>query len=450
MKTIINNLKAPGLELKKGRGKKILFASIPADGHFNPLTVLARHLKAEGHDVRWYTAPSYLSRVKQLGLPAYPFRKAQEVTAHNINALYPDRSGMKSSMQRLSFDLSQYFVLRGPEFYADIRDIHARFPFDLMIADVAFTGIPYVKELLQVPVMAIGVMPLAASSRDLAPSGLGLTPDYSWFGRKKAALLRYLTHALFLKTPASRSARLLQEHGIDPGAAAGFDKMYHSASLVLQSGTPSFEYGRSDLQPNIRFAGPILPPRPKRYPALSFEEKILKYDKVILVTQGAFGADSTRLIIPALEAFKNTGHLVVVTTGGRNTEALRRQYPYDNCVIEDFIHFDQIMPFADVFVSNGGYGCVMMSISNKLPMVVAGIDEGRNEISARVGYFGLGINLKTERPIVSQLREAVHRVLHNPEYQRNVEVLSAEFTQYNALKECSRCVRELTAGVSVH
>jgi UDP:flavonoid glycosyltransferase YjiC (YdhE family) len=35
------------------QSKKILFANIPADGHFNPLTGIAMELKNQGHDVRW-------------------------------------------------------------------------------------------------------------------------------------------------------------------------------------------------------------------------------------------------------------------------------------------------------------------------------------------------------------------------------------------------------------
>ena len=31
---------------------KILFASIPAEGHFSPLTGIAMELKNQGHDVR--------------------------------------------------------------------------------------------------------------------------------------------------------------------------------------------------------------------------------------------------------------------------------------------------------------------------------------------------------------------------------------------------------------
>jgi len=43
-------------------GTKILFANVPADGHFNPLTGLAAHLKSIGCDVRWYTSKKYAEK----------------------------------------------------------------------------------------------------------------------------------------------------------------------------------------------------------------------------------------------------------------------------------------------------------------------------------------------------------------------------------------------------
>ena len=85
------------------------------------------------------------------------------------------------------------------------------------------------------------------------------------------------------------------------------------------------------------------------------------------------------------------------------------------------------MPYADVYVTNGGYGGVLLSIQNQLPMVVAGVHEGKNEINARVGYFKLGINLKTEKPSALQLRKSVEEILSSDVYSQNVKRLSEEF-----------------------
>jgi len=49
-----------------GKGRRILFASVPADGHFNPLTGIAVYLKSIGYDVRWYTSESYAEKLRKL------------------------------------------------------------------------------------------------------------------------------------------------------------------------------------------------------------------------------------------------------------------------------------------------------------------------------------------------------------------------------------------------
>src|SRR4030095_2529860 len=56
---------------------KILFASLPADGHFNPLTGIAVHLRGKGHDLRWYTGPSYGKKLAALGIPQLPLPPAE-------------------------------------------------------------------------------------------------------------------------------------------------------------------------------------------------------------------------------------------------------------------------------------------------------------------------------------------------------------------------------------
>ena len=89
------------------------------------------------------------------------------------------------------------------------------------------------------------------------------------------------------------------------------------------------------------------------------------------------------------------------------------------------------MPYADVYITNGGYGGVMLGIENELPLVVAGVHEGKNEINARIGYFELGINLKTERPKASRIKNAVEAVISNKKYKANVIRLAKEFSLYN-------------------
>jgi MGT family glycosyltransferase len=424
--------------------RKILFANIPADGHFSPLTGLAVQLKNAGHDVRWYTGPSYAPRIEKLGIPYYPFRKAKEVTIHNIDEVFPERKNLKNHVKKIIFDICTYFIERGTEFYEDIKDIDKHFDFDILICDSAFTGMSFVKEKLNKHAVTIGILPLCESSRQLPPPIMGLMPARSFAGKALHAILRLLTDKVLFMKPHALIEEQYRRLGMRRNGKNLFDVQIDKSTLFLQSGTPGFEYKRKNMSPQIHFIGPLLPYNNNHPYTLEFEDKLRRYEQVLLVTQGTFEGNVNKLIVPAIEAFKNTDKLVVVATAGWHTNMLRERYgSFDNIIIEDFIPFNEIMPFADAFISNGGYGGVMQSITNKLPMVVAGVHEGKNEICARVGYFKLGINLRTENPGPEKIKRAVQEVLDNPVYQKNVEKLSAEFSRYNPYRLCEQFINAL-------
>jgi len=259
----------------------------------------------------------YQEKIQRLGIPFYGLKKALDFSANpEIEKIFPERKKYKSQVAKLKFDMINVFILRSPEYYEDIKEIHKEFEFDLMIADITFGGIPFVKEKMNIPVIAIGVVPLPETSKDLPPSGLGLTPSYSFFGKIKQSLLRRISDALLFAKPTKVMRKILAEHGIDAGKANIFDILIQKSTIVLQSGTPGFEYKRSDISSHVYFAGPLLPYAKKREGKAWYNEKLRQYDKVILATQGTVEKDADKLLIPTLEAFKNSDCLVIVTTGG--------------------------------------------------------------------------------------------------------------------------------------
>lgn len=421
---------------------KILFANAPFDGHFNPLTGVALHLKAAGHDVRWYTQDVYAPKLKKFGIDHYPFRKAVQLNQHNLDSVFAQRLMYQGQIKRLNFDLQNAFILRAPECFDDIEEINETFSFDVLIADVMFMALPLVRHVLKKPVIAVGVLPLVETSKDLPPPGLGMTPNYSWFGQLRQGILRFITDKVLFRESHQMYRNIMSTYGIEARGNT-MDFLVKSATFFLQSGTPGFEYRRSDLGKNIRYIGALLPVQTQKAVATgSFQMRALMYKKVILVTQGTIEKDPRKLIVPTLEAYKDTDYLVVATTGGSGTAALREKYPHSNLIIEDFIPFADVLPFTDVYVSNGGYGGVMLSIGHGVPMVVAGVHEGKNEINARVGYFRLGVDLKTETPSADQIRDAVAGVLAHGEYKTNTVTLQREFTDHHPGRLAEKYVRE--------
>ncbi|GAB4092606.1 glycosyltransferase [Flaviaesturariibacter terrae] len=430
-------------------GTRILFASVPADGHFNPLTGLARYLADAGCDVRWYTSPVYARKLQALDIPFYPFQKARDINMLNLDEQLPERAQIGSQVKKLVFDMIHVFIERAPEYYEDIRAIHTDFPFEAMVCDVAFGGISFVADLMRIPVFAMGVFPLTETSRDLPPAGLGMTPSASFLGRRRQDLLRFVADRLLFAKPDKVMRALLKKYGIRPAGSNVFDLNTRKATRLFQSGTPGFEYYRSDLGRNVRFVGALLP---WRKPALNhswFDERLNQYNKVLLVTQGTVEKDCAKLLVPVLEAFQDSDALVVCTTGGSGTRELRERFPAKNLIIEDFIPFGDVLPYADVYITNGGYGGVLLALEHGVPLVAAGVHEGKNEICARIGYFGLGVNLRTETPGPVQIREAANRVLNSPLFAGNARKMADEIAQFPTNELCAHYMAELL-GAAPH
>lgn len=410
---------------------KILFATMPFDGHFNPLTGVAKHLQAAGHDVRWYAGPSYAVKLSRLGIPHFPFQRALEVSQDNIAELFPERARLKG-LALMRFDGKHVFIGNIGDFFADIQEINADFPFEVLFCDTGFYAMKLIKEKLGKRVYAVEVGPSLESAKDVPPSFIGLKPARNAIGRLAHQGVRAMMEWMAMSEGKSSFNSALASHGLAPVDGSVFDVSYRSPDLIFMSGVPGFAYPRRNPNPKVRFVGPLLPYKAavaRDFPQL---EKLDRFKQVILISQGTVdNRDPQKLIVPALEALKDSEALLIVATGHSQTEALRKRYPQDNIIIEDFVDFDFILEHTDLFICNGGYGSILMSLSKGVPVLVAGIREGKNDVNAHVDYFGVGIDLRTESPKSADIRRAAGRLLSEPIWKQAVGKLRTELSGYH-------------------
>lgn len=410
---------------------KILFATMPFDGHFNPLTSIAMHLKAAGHDVRWYAGPSYATKLERLGIPHFPFRRASEINQDNIGELFPERAKLRGPAL-IRFESKHIFVGNTENFFLDVREIDASFPFDALFCDSAFYAMKLIKEKLGKRVCAFEVGPSLESAKDVPPNFIGLKPAKTALGRLIHRGMRESMELMVMRESKDIYNGMLTTHGLAPIEGSLFDVSYQSPDVVFLSGVPGFAYPRRDPNPKVKFVGPLLPYQEAITKAFPHPEKLDRYKPVILVSQGTVdNKDPSKLIVPALEALKDTGALLIVATGYSQTEELRKAYPQDNIIIEDFVDFEFILDHADLFICNGGYGSILISLSKGVPVLAAGIREGKNDVNAHVDYFRVGLDLRTESPKPTDIQQAAERILREPQWKQNVARLRDELSGYH-------------------
>jgi UDP:flavonoid glycosyltransferase YjiC (YdhE family) len=423
-------------------------ASLAIDGHFNPLTGIGMRLQADGHDVRWYTGSRYESKLAELGIPHFPFRRAVEHTPENLNELYPERAVLKAGPRAVSFDAEKFFASNVGHFFDDIRDIRADFPFDLLLEDGAVYVQRLVTEILGVPV--VSVIAINNMQRDplVPPLFFGLKPAASPLGRLRDRALKVISDTLVMAPAQRLYARILAEYGVTlaPDDLLS-DEPYVASTAVVQSGTASFEYQRSIANPRVHYVGPLLPYRRSQSQPLTFIDRLGRYRRTVLVTQGTVdNKDPSKLLVPTIEALKETDTLIVVSTGNSGTAELRSRYAADNVVIEDFIDFDAALKHADAYVTNGGFGGVMLSLANGVPLVCAGIKEGKNDVNAHVDYHRVGIDLHTEKPEPDRIRWAVDRVCAEPQWKARAQAFQTEIHQLDPPAVVERLILDLVPG----
>lgn len=415
--------------------QKILFATMPMDGHFNPLTGIAMHFKAKGHDVRWYCSQTYEEKLQKLGIHLYSYKRARDVNSQNMHRLYPEFSELKG-IKKLKFDFEKIFLDNIENHFLDVKEIYDnKFEFDLLFCDSAFYALQIINEKNGTPVYVVNPGPMLEISRDTPPNFTGLTPARTILGKKLHQLMRIFMDKMIFTDGMKLYNNMRKSQGLPPYNGSFWNISADHSTLFFQSGIPEFEYFRSDLNPKVKFTGALLPFKKVSDYSFKYPEKLKQYDKVILISQGTIdNKDQNKLIIPALEALKDKNYLLLVATGNINTDELRKKYNLPNIIIEDFIDFDFILDYTDLYITNGGYGGVMLSLSKGVPILTAGITEGKNDINARIRYYKVGIDLKTEKPASDKIKIKTEEILRDKTYKNNASRLQSLLGNYNTMQ----------------
>ncbi|HEY9263408.1 MAG TPA: nucleotide disphospho-sugar-binding domain-containing protein, partial [Mycobacterium sp.] len=337
------------------------------------------------------------------------------------------------------------FLRPMPHQAAELRRALSEQHYDAIIVDYGFFGI--LPLLLGdradlPPVLYYTPTPLMLSSRDTAPTGLGLPPATGPAGRMLHRGLTLLSQQVLLRNAQrtadgmliSLGARRLPVPLLDVGALAD--------RLIVPT-VPSFEYPRSDLPAGVRFVGLVRPRPSDDFVAPPWWPELDGSRPVVHVTQGTVdNRDLSRLIEPAIAGLAHADVTVVVSTGGRDAGEIAVPIPA-NTYVDEYVPHDQLLPNVDVLVTNGGYGAVQRALAAGVPVVVAGSTEDKPEVAARVAWSGAGINLRTGTPSPAAIASAVHQIRSDVRYLRNARRLEAAFARHDGVAEIAALVDEV-------
>lgn len=427
---------------------KILLASMPATGHFNPLLVVARILKNAGHEPVIYTGKLFRDKTEAAGIRFFPLpEEADQAVLDKIAEFLRRNRYAPGPEERLSI-FKSVFVDPMPFQFRGLQAILRKFPADLVVHETGFCGVfpLLLGPRSERPASAyLGISALSLPREDGAPWGPGLIPTKDpakWEEYAKVAREIHEQKELPLKQYANRILADLGRRGLPGGL---FESAARLADIILQPCGPSFEAPLRKPAPKVHFIGPLVPEGSGDVPP-ELEEAKRAGRKVVLVSQGTIANnDLGKLLAPVIQAFGDReDFLVLATTGGKAIEEIPCPIP-SNTVTSKFLNFSEILPHIDVLVAYASYGTVTQALSFGVPMVVAGKGEDKPEVAARITWTGCGLDLATDQPTPEQVRNAVDRILAQPGYRARAGELAEECARLDTARELTTLLEALVA-----
>ena len=382
----------------------ILVAATPVPGHVIPMLTIARHLRGRGHSILFTTADVFRKDVESLDLRFTPLLGEANIDYRDRHKTGRAQNLTKPGPDEMIDHVKKMFGEKMLPQYQGLRQIIDREPIDLILADFVFFGI------LPVLLSRVGASPSIVS--------VGVSPMVLINHAVRACLDKYLNG-------------VLDKCGCGPLPGFFLDCLYTLPDLFLQLTAEEFELPRTPRASNLRFVGAVAPMSSSSGPLLEWNRSYGNRP-LILVTQGTMAnSDLSDLIEPTLDGLSTESVNVIAATGGPGHTFSAPIPP--NAQVISFIPFGEVMSKVAVFVTNGGFGGVNYALSQGVPIVIAGETEDKPWVAARVGWTGVGINLRTSRPTPTQVREAVCSVLREDSYRSNARRMGERFLHYHTL-----------------
>jgi len=416
---------------------RFLLATIPVIGHVSPMLVIAEELIKRGHDVQWYSGQRFRQRIEATGAQFVPMDQGIDYSiAEQVPSEWVEQRQACRGLAQLKCDLQHFFIEAAIGYTQDLLQHLKEFPADIVLADSFFIAAGWLHEAGGPPWVQLGVSVLSLPSENLAPFGLGLLPSTSSFGRVRNALLQQVFKGIVFRDIQTYLNEARRKLSLPERRQSFFEII--SPYLYLANVTEGFEYPRNDLPAQVKFIGPLQPSSSKEFSPPIWWDELAEAKTVILVTQGTVALNPEELIIPAIEALADQPDLlVVVTTGMAVSDSLSHVTIPSNVRAEQFIPFNALLPHVDIVITNGGYNGVQMALAQGIPLMVAGKSEDKSEVCARVAWSGAGIRLKSHLPKPMQIKQAIQKIMAEPQYRQNAERLQAEIQQCSPAEQAA-------------
>ena len=385
---------------------KFLFCSVNSPGFLYPCIGVAKALIKQGHEVAFATDRSYAGLLSEQGLTYIP------------------RSDKKSS----GFVLAQWFhPLAVAMQHEHLQYAVRQFGPDMLVGQTLTLGTYLAAEKLGLPLAVMG------------------TAGYFWleFPSSDDAQTRYLNR--YIKTRSedfwATWCKVRQALGFSTQSSdAGLPFL---GDLYFLRNMPSLYPDADSLPDRVHFVGDCLWEPSGSHLALS--EKIadaLNAGKKVVYAQAGRSFREPNFWKSLTSVCGDASYLVIADISRMDERAAAIPV---NFVTADFIPQQQILPYADIVITNGTSTAVLGALRHGVPLLVLPRGGETPDLAERVHLAGAGVRLPLSEADPERFCQALAS-LSDQKFRDRCKVLSLEFQRLDGHQTCASRMIEYLAN----
>jgi UDP:flavonoid glycosyltransferase YjiC (YdhE family) len=387
---------------------RFLFTTFEGGGHVPPALLVARRLKARGHDVLFVSDVANQAQAEAAGLPFTAWRTApnRKTLGASDDPLDDWRARWPPAVVRAVCEA----VITGPAaaYAADTLALIDRFQPEAVVSNELLFGAMAAAETRGVPLALLTANVWCFPTReDVPPFGPGFPPARSVFQQGRDRTTRRMVGRWYdVGLPGLNAAR--RGLGLRPLGATLEQLM--TADVVILGASGAFDYGVTEPPRPFAYAGPLA--EAPDWAKGGEDASLLDAEQPnVLVSFSTAYQRQERVLARTIRALADLPVRGIVTLGpALSSGSLPRAA---NVTVVARADHDVLVPKCRLIVCHGGHGTVMRPLMHGVPVVCIPSGRDQPENAQRIASAGAGVRLPRNAS-ANRIRAAVTRVLAEP------------------------------------
>jgi zeaxanthin glucosyltransferase len=408
---------------------RIAFLGVRVPGHLNPMTTLARKLKARGHDVVFISVLDSDPYVRAAQLPFIPYCE-KEMPLESVHQT-TDQSSKLQGQAALEFAIRS--VARGLE--SSFRNL----PQTLLEARVDALVLDQVDYGLGLVPMHLGI-PYVHVSNALHLDYSGNTPlcIFDWphettpeaLARNQAGVRGFMqAYEPVTSVAHAYAAQVgLNIDWIDPLATI--------SELAWLTQTPKeFDFENPHWPSQFHYTGPF-------HDGLGRIESDFPWDRLtgeplVYASMGTLLNGLESVFSAIAQAVEPRPGMQLVLSIGHSLDSKRISSLPANCIVVKNAPQVELLKRSALCITHAGLNTTLEALTQGVPMVAIPVSVDQPGVAARIAYTKTGAYIPIQEMTASRLSALIDEVLSDPEYRQNANNMKQVLAETNGLEKAA-------------